>query len=45
MKPYRVYNVLTDALIGDYNTHTEAAESHRGQPITIIYRPSRRKKK
>ena len=45
MKAYRVYNVLTNAEIGRYDSYGEAVEAHKGEPIEIIYRPSRRKKK
>lgn len=44
MKPYRVYNVLTDELIESYDSYGDAAEAHKGEPVTIIYRPGRKKK-
>jgi hypothetical protein len=42
--PYRVYDVLTGEELGRYSSYNSAAVAHEGQPIEIIYRPSRRKK-
>lgn len=42
---YKVYDVLTNAYLGEYATYTDAQTAHRGQPVTIIYRRGRRKKK
>lgn len=42
--PYRVYDVLTGEELGRYGSYVAASDAHHGQPIEIIYRPSRRKK-
>lgn len=44
MKPYRVYCLMTDAFLNSYDSYGDAQEAHSGQPVTIIYRPGRRKK-
>lgn len=43
--PYRVYNVLTDEYLGGYDSEVAALLAHKGEPITIIYRPRMRKRR
>lgn len=45
MKSYRAYNVLTNEELGRYASPHEAYEVHKSEPITVIYRPSKRRKK
>lgn len=42
--PYKVYDVMTNEFLGGYLTDTAARVSNKGKPITIIYRPGRKKK-
>lgn len=44
MKPYRVYCLMTNALLGSYDSYGDAQIAHSGEPVTIIYRPGRKKK-
>lgn len=42
---YRVYNLMTNEELGRYDSEYAAAVAHKGEPVTIIYRPSKRKRK
>lgn len=42
--PYKAYDVLTNEYLGGYDAMYLAHDAHKGTPITVIYRPSKRKK-
>lgn len=44
-KDFRVYDVMTNEEVGRYRSEYEASMNHKGEPVTIIYVPSRRKTK
>lgn len=44
-EPWQVINVLTNETLGWYATDLKAYEAHKGEPITVIYRPGRKGKK
>lgn len=41
-KPWQVINVLTNTTLGWYTSDTEAYDSHKGEPVSVIYRPGRK---
>jgi hypothetical protein len=43
-KPYMVIDVLTDETVGWYESEFEARIQNKGKPISVIYRPGRKKK-
>lgn len=45
MKPWIAIDLLTNENLGRYETEVAALIAHRGQPIEVIYRPDRRRRK
>lgn len=43
--PYKVYDLMTNEFLGGYVNDVSAMIAHKGQPITVIYRPGRKKVK
>lgn len=42
---YRAYDLLTNEELGRYPSQIAAYDANWGKPITVIYRPSKRKPK
>lgn len=45
MKPYRAYDLFTNEELGRYESEYAAHINNKDKAITVIYRPSKRKKK
>lgn len=43
-KPWQVINVITNETLGWYENDDIAYLTHAGEPISVIYRPGRKKK-
>jgi len=43
--PYRAYDLMTGEEVGRYENEAMAYVKNPDKPITVIYRPSKRKKK
>lgn len=43
--PWQVIDLLTDETLGWYRNDVEARLKHAGEPVTVIYRPGRKKAK
>lgn len=41
--PYKAYDLMTDALIGGYVSENAAYLANPGAPITVIYRPTKKR--
>jgi hypothetical protein len=42
--PWMVVDVMKNEVVGYYATDIEAADAHVGEPVTIQYRPLKRRK-
>jgi hypothetical protein len=43
--PYKAYDVLTNEFLGGFDAMYKAYDYYTGRQITVIYRPSKRRKK
>lgn len=43
-KPWMAIDVMTNETVDWYSTETEALVANQGKPVSIIYRPGRKKK-
>ena len=42
--PWMVVNVMTNEIVGYYEDDVKAADNHVGEPVSIQYRPKRKRK-
>lgn len=42
--PWMVVNLMTDEIVGYYQTDTIAGVAHAGEPVSIQYRPKPKRK-
>lgn len=43
-KPWQVIDLLTDETLAWYENEAIAWSAHAGQPVTVLYRPGRKKR-
>lgn len=43
-KPWMVIDLLTDETLGWYESDIAASVAHKGEPVSIQYRPGRKRK-